>query len=89
MRQVRRTAQFKKDVKRMQKRGKGFGQFRAVISKIVNTVALDKKYHDHPLLGTYKGYRECHIESNWLLIYKRTQTEVILIRTGTHGDLFG
>lgn len=49
---------------------------------------ISAKYHDHALSGNYKGYRECHIRSNWLLIYKSTETEIILIATGSHDDLF-
>ena len=44
---------------------------------------------DHPLKGEWKGWRECHVEPDWLLIYKTTDTEVMLARTGTHADLFG
>ena len=45
-------------------------------------------YHYHALSGNYKGYRECHIRSNWLLLYKTTETEVVFVATGTHDDLF-
>jgi len=49
---------------------------------------LDFKHRDHPLIGNYKGFRECHIESDWLLVYKVTDEEIIFVRTGTHADLF-
>jgi len=49
---------------------------------------LNPKYKDHPLIGSYKGDRECHIEPDWLLIYAIIERDLILVRTGTHSDLF-
>ena len=89
MRTVRRTSQFKKDVERMKKRGKDLGRLKEVLEKIIGGQQLEAKYRDHVLIGQYKGTRECHIESDWLLIYELAQSEVVLIRTGTHADLFG
>jgi mRNA interferase YafQ len=89
MRTVRRTSQFKKDVERMKKRGKDLGRLKEVLEKIIGGQQLEAKYRDHVLVGQYKGTRECHIESDWLLIYELAQSEVVLIRTGTHADLFG
>ncbi len=89
---IRRTSQFKKDIKRQEKRGKDFKEFKGLVNKIIEGVPLPSKYRDHKLLGNYKKYkdvRECHVEPDWLLIYLRTENEVILIRTGTHADLFG
>ena len=88
MRAIRRTTQFKKDVKRMGKRGKEFEEFKQVIGKLVTGKKLETKYRDHYLVGQYKGSRECHIEPDWLLIYEITDDELVLIRTGTHSDLF-
>jgi mRNA interferase YafQ len=89
MREIRHTGQFKRDTKRMQKRGKDFSRLRGVIEALAAGEALEAKYRDHPLLGGYSGSRECHIEPDWLLIYERAESELILIRTGTHADLFG
>ncbi len=89
---IRSTSQFKKDVKRQKKRGKDFKEFKGLVNKIIEGVPLPSKYRDHKLLGNYRKYkdvRECHVEPDWLLIYLRTENEVILIRTGTHADLFG
>jgi len=72
----------------MGKRGKKFEVFKEVISRIAEGDALEAKYRDHRLTGQYKGSRECHIEPDWLLVYEVTKTELILIRTGTHSDLF-
>jgi len=89
MRTVRRTSQFKKDVRGMKKRGKDLSKLKDVLEKIIGGQQLEARYFDHVLVGQYKGTRECHIESDWLLIYELAQNEVVLIRTGTHADLFG
>lgn len=88
MRTTQRTSQFKKDVKRMIKRGKKFGEFKEIVTKLSERETLEAKYRDHLLSGQYKGTRECHIEPDWLLIYEITDHELVLIRTGTHSDLF-
>jgi len=88
MRTIYRTKQFKKDVKRMQRRGKAFETFKVVITKLAIGEPLDAKYHDHSLQGGYKGCRECHLEPDWLLIYRLDEDCLTLIRTGTHADLF-
>ena len=89
MRIIRRTSRFKKDIKRMQKRGKNFDTFREIVNNLANDQKLEPKYRDQILVGGYEGTRECHIEPDWLLIYELTQDELVLIRTGTHSDLFG
>lgn len=89
---IRRTSQFKKDVKRQEKRGKDFQEFKGLVNKIAEGVPLPSRHRDHKLPGNYrkyKGVRECHVEPDWLLIYLKTVNELILIRTGTHADLFG
>jgi mRNA interferase YafQ len=88
MRATRQTSQFKKDVKRMQKRGKDFRELKNIIEKLAGGQKLDPKHRDHLLVGEYKGSRECHIAPDWLLIYELGESEVVLIRTGTHADLF-
>ena len=88
MRQVERTSQFKKDVKRMKKRGKDLEKLKGVLKKIVSGQELEPRHRDHVLVGQYKGTRECHVESDWLLIYEKAESEIVLIRTGTHSDLF-
>ena len=61
-----------------------------VVSDLSNNKKLDSKYKDHELKGEYSGFRECHIESDWLLIYRKEmdELELFLLRTGTHSDLF-
>ena len=85
---IRRTSHFKKDIKRLQKRGKKFGLLKNVIDTILSGKKLEQKYRDHALVGEYKGAKECHIEPDWLLIYELTNEELVLIRTGSHSDLY-
>ena len=61
-----------------------------VVNKLANNEKLDEKYYDHPLVGEYNGFRECHIKPDWLLIYyiDNDELELLLFRTGTHSDLF-
>jgi mRNA interferase YafQ len=88
MRTIDRTSQFKKDVKRTKKRGKNLDKLKKVIEKLVEGKELESRYHDHILQGKYSSVRECHIEPDWLLLYQLSKTSLILIRTGTHTDLF-
>jgi mRNA interferase YafQ len=82
------SRRFERDWKRSRRRGKDLEKLRYVIRQLVLEIPLDSRYHDHPLVGIYKGRRECHIEPDWLLIYKRDQDMVLFERTGTHADLF-
>ena len=82
------TRQFAKDLKRMEKRGNPPEKIKKIIKNLINEERLDAKYKDHKLIGNYKGRRECHIEPDWLLIYKLEDSETIFERTGTHSDLF-
>ena len=88
MRTIRRTSQFKRDVKQVQRQGKDLGKLKKVLESLVKDEKLSQKYRDHVLVGQYKGTRECHIEPDWLLIYELAESEVVLIRTGSHSDLF-
>lgn len=84
------TAQFKKDIKLAQKQGKNIDKIFEVVDKLANDEVLDEKYRDHTLSGKYAGYRECHVEPDWLLVYRKYQTELILmlVRCGSHAELF-
>ena len=88
--EIIRTSQFKKDYKLSKKRGKDLNLLLTVIKMLANGETLPEKYKDHQLAGGYVGYRECHIQPDWLLIYKQTEKELILTlsRTGMHSDLF-
>ena len=83
------TKQFEKDWKRLQKRGKSKEKFKTVLSTLINEEQLPKRCRGHKLVGNYKGRRECHIEPDWLLIYKLADAKQITFeRTGNHSDLF-
>jgi mRNA interferase YafQ len=82
------TRQFEKDLKRIQRRGKNAEKLKMIIRSLVAEAPLDPLHRDHKLIGTWRGRRECHVESDWLLIYKSEEGRVIFERTGTHSDLF-
>lgn len=83
------TNRFEKDVVLAKKRGKDTDKLKKVIGLIVAELPLPAKLRDHALVGNYVGRRECHVEPDWLLIYKPLPGEVVFERTGTHSDLFG
>ena len=82
------TKQFPKDVKRSKRRGKNLEKFKIIARTLLAGQALDTIHRDHWLVGSYVGRRECHIESDWLLIYKIEGSRLIFERMGTHSDLF-
>lgn len=82
------TSQFRKDYKRAIKRGKNIAKLDDIIRKLARGEPLDIRHRDHALVGNWASFRECHIEPDWLLIY-RIETDVLVLtlaRTGTHGD---
>ena len=83
-----RSTQFKRDVRRAKKRGRDLGKLRAVLASLIRQEPLTARHLDHLLRGIWKGYRETHIEPVWLLIYRVTGSELRLVRTGSHADLF-
>ena len=82
------TSQFKKDYKLAKKQGKDIEKLFKVIDILSNNKKLDKIYDDHCLNGIFKKHRECHISPDWLLIYKIENDNLILIRLGSHSELF-
>jgi len=82
------THQFERDFIRQLKSGKDKNKFLEIINKLLNRQQLDKKYRLHKLKGDYKDCWECHIEPDWLLIYKKTEKAIIAERTGSHAELF-
>jgi mRNA interferase YafQ len=82
------TRQFNRDVKRMQKRGKKLEKIKIIIRSLIEEESLDPIHRNHKLIGNWQGRRECHVESDWLLIYKKEEDRIIFERTGTHSDLF-
>jgi mRNA interferase YafQ len=88
--QIEYTSRFKKEYKLAKKRGRDISLLRTVIDILAKGETLPEKYKDHPLVSNWIGYRECHIQGDWLLIYKYKDNELILslTATGTHSDLF-
>ena len=87
-RSLARTNQFKKDYKRVAKRGYNVAKLFEIVERLARGEKLEEKHRDHALVGEYGDCRECHIEPDWLLIYRAVTSALILIRTGTHADLF-
>ena len=85
------TRQFEQDVKRLPRSGHDLAELKAVMASILAGDPLAPKFKDHKLIGAWQGRRECHLRSNWLLIYKidPAQNLIIFERTGSHTDLFG
>ena len=88
MRKVHSSTAFEKDIERQTRRNKDMEKLKSVIRSLARGEKLDKIYQEHKLTGNYYSCRDCHIESNWLLIYKYDEENLFLIRTGTHADLF-
>ncbi|NCX94163.1 MAG: type II toxin-antitoxin system YafQ family toxin [Gammaproteobacteria bacterium] len=88
MKKLDRTTQFKRDVKRMQKRQKDMEKLKTAVELLLSGKDIPKKMADHPLVGNYRGTRECHLEPDWLLIYTVLEDSIRLERTGSHADLF-
>ena len=82
------SARFRKDVKRAEKRGKDMAKLRAILNLLAQEQPLPVEYKDHALRGDWIGFRDLHIEPDWLLLYRIENDEVQLARTGTHSDLF-
>ena len=87
---IRFNNRMKRDVKLMKKRGKNLSKLEDILTKLANGETLPDKNKDHQLKGEWQDFRECHIEPNWLLIYRIENEELILYATatGTHADLF-
>ena len=87
---VQASKKFRKDMKRMSKRGKDKLKLGKVLDLLAQGEELPTKYDDHALTGNWTGHRECHIAPDWLLIYRidKDRNLLYLTRTGTHSDLF-
>ena len=89
MRQPEYSGQFKRDIKLMQKRHKDIAKLKTLMTLLIESSPLADHYADHLLTCNWKGYRDAHIEPDWLLIYKVTESTIRFERTGSHSDLFG
>jgi mRNA interferase YafQ len=82
------SGRFKRDTKRAAKRGKDMSKLMAVLDLLLSEQPLPESYGDHPLKGDWNGWRDLHIELDWLLIYRVAGDRLELAATGTHSDLF-
>ena len=83
-----RSAKFKQDVRRAEKRGRDLNKLKTVLLLLLEAKPIPEAYRDHPLKGRWRGFRDLHIEPDWLLLYRVTDEELHLARTGSHADLF-
>lgn len=88
MKPLRLSGAFKRDVKRLARRGNRLAKLESLVTQMRKDIPLAPIYQPHPLKGEWVGYWDCHIENDWILIYKITKNEVLLARTGSHSDLF-
>ena len=82
------STKFKKDYKKVERQGKDLQKLKKIMVQLANEGPLEPKHKDHCLTGNYKGRRECHIEPDWLLVYKVDGKEIFFDRTGSHSELF-
>ena len=88
MRNPSYSGQFQRDVKRLQKRGKDIEKLKSLIELLLAGGPLPPRYKDHPLRHNWSGYRDAHVDPDWVLIYAATEERVHFERTGTHEELF-
>jgi len=86
---IRQSTKFRRDIKRLSRQGADLSKLEIVIKALVAKEPLEEKYRDHPLTGNWGGYRDCHLQPDWLLIYRVADDELQLARTGSHAELFG
>jgi mRNA interferase YafQ len=85
---VSTTSQYERDARRLRKRVKDMAALVRVVDDLRNRRRLAPRHRDHALTGDWKRFRECHVEADWLLIYQLDDANLVLVRTGTHADLF-
>jgi mRNA interferase YafQ len=89
MRELSYSRSYAKGLRRMVRRGKDPNLIISIIDSLASNMPLPAKHEDHPLRGNFQGFRECHVEPDWLLIYQVEDDRLYLAATGTHADLFG
>lgn len=89
MKSLRREGRFRKDIRRVERRGNDVERLTSILRLLREEEPLPIAARPHLLKGEWSGYWECHIAPDWLLIYRVSVTEIVLARTGTHSDLFG
>ena len=86
-----KTKQFEKDQKKAHKQHKNFDELEEIAIKLIEQKPLDSKYKDHSLIGPWKGCRDCHVQNDWVLIYRINEKAktITFERIGSHSELFG
>ena len=85
---IRQSTRFIRDVKRLRRQNVDLSELERVVSTLVSKEQIGESYREHALLGNWKGFRECHIHPDWLLIYRIEGNELQLVRTRSHAELF-
>jgi mRNA interferase YafQ len=88
MKAIYETSQFRKDFKKIRKQGKQIEKLKEIVRRLAEGQPLEPRHRDHALIGPLKGSRDCHIEPDWLLIYRTDGESLYLERTGSHSDIF-
>ena len=83
------TTAFEKDMRRIRRQGKDLDKLDAIVNLLQEQERLPERCRPHPLRGDWTGHWDCHVEPDWLLLYKLTDKELVLVRTGSHTELFG
>jgi len=89
MSRLKTTKRFERDLKRVRKRGEQLDKLWSVVDCLLRNEPLEARHRAHLLSGEWQSFRECHIEPDWLLIWREIEDQIILVRTGSHSDLFG
>jgi mRNA interferase YafQ len=88
MKAIYETSQFRKDFKKIKKQGKQIEKLKEIVRWLAEGKPLEPRHLDHALIGPLKGSRDCHVEPDWLLIYRIDDGSLYLERTGSHSDIF-
>ena len=88
MLKIQTTTKFERDCKRLLKQHKDMKKLREIMGKLQRQEKLDPKHNDHPLTGEFRDSRDCHVESDWVLIYRVSEDTICFERTGSHSELF-
>ena len=86
---VRQSAAFRRDIRRLARQGADVSKLEMIVELLVAKTPLEPRHRDHGLSGDWKGFRDCHVQSDWVLVYRVEGNELQLARTGSHSELFG